>query len=138
MREQAPAMFKQLRRTGTLEEHLAAKSREAHLMYDGLTANEVRLPNGLVRDQCAAAAAERQVMETLISFPSEAENAQVHMRPFIIDPPSAFAPIDELWRFLSSLDALPDVEEIRIERNRAAEALRRAIAFRTRHSRSVE
>lgn len=67
MRDRAPRLFNQLRRSGLLEKHLRDKSAEAHRMFDELTAN---LPKPLTDQQYREA--ERQVLETLIVFPSEA------------------------------------------------------------------
>ncbi len=69
MREQAPAMFNELIRSGKMEEHLAEKSKEAHMMFADLTNGMAQLPSGYPRDEQAASAAERTVLETLIEFP---------------------------------------------------------------------
>lgn len=69
MREQAPAMFNQLVRSGQMDAHLQEKSTEAHRMFRDLTASLPKLPSGYPRDEQAASAAERQVLETLIEFP---------------------------------------------------------------------
>ncbi len=70
MREQAPRMFNQLRQTGALDAHVQAKSTEAHALFDQLTANAPKLDNGLPENPYRNRA-ERQVLETLIEFPSE-------------------------------------------------------------------
>ena len=70
MREQAPKMFNRLRRTGAMDPHLQEKSKEAHRLFDQLTSNAPKLPGGYPRNPYASRA-ERQVLETLIEFPSE-------------------------------------------------------------------
>ncbi len=70
MREQAPKMFNQLRRTGALDAHVAQKSKEAHELFDYLTADAPKLDNGLPENPYRNRA-EREVFETLIEFPSE-------------------------------------------------------------------
>ena len=71
MREQAPKMFNQLRRTGALDAFVNKKSREAKELLDYLTKNAPKEPNGLP-EQPYLSRAESQVFETLIEFPSEA------------------------------------------------------------------
>ena len=71
MREQAPKMFNELRRTGAMDAHLQAKSAEAHRMLRDLTTGMETLPNGLVRDANVLRMAEEQVRATLIEFPNE-------------------------------------------------------------------
>ncbi len=70
MREQAPKMFNQLRRTGALDAHADQKSKEAHDLIDQLTENAPKLDNGLP-EQPYLGRAERAALETLIEFPSE-------------------------------------------------------------------
>ena len=70
MREQAPKMFNQLRRTGAMDAHLQEKSKEAHKLFDYLTANAPKLESGLPK-QPYLREAEEQVFATLIEFPSE-------------------------------------------------------------------
>lgn len=70
MREQAPKMFNRLRRTGALDAHLQKKTEEAHRLFDDLTAKAPKLPSGYPREPWARDA-ERQVLETLIEFPSD-------------------------------------------------------------------
>ena len=70
MREQAPKMFNQLRRSGGLDAHVDQKSREAHELFDFLTADAPKLKSGLPENPYRSRA-ESQVFETLIEFPSE-------------------------------------------------------------------
>lgn len=69
MRDRAPRMLRELSKTGALQAHLNAKSREAHRMFEELTAHLPKLPNGVVRDTAARQQAERLVLDTLIEFP---------------------------------------------------------------------
>lgn len=69
MREQAPQMFNELRRSGAMDSHLTQKSAEAHRMLEELTAGAAKEANGVVTDPQVRASAERQVLETLIEFP---------------------------------------------------------------------
>ncbi len=70
MREQAPKMFNQLRRTGALNAHVKQKLEEASRLFDDLTADAPKLSNGLPENPYRSRA-ESQVFETLIEFPSE-------------------------------------------------------------------
>lgn len=70
MRDRAPKMFNQLVRSGQMEEHLQEKSTEAHRMFEELTADAPKLPNGLPRDPWGREA-EEVVFATLIEFPSD-------------------------------------------------------------------
>lgn len=72
MRERAPKMFNQLRRSGALDAHVHQKAEEARRLFNELTADAPKLPNGLPKASYRVAA-EQQVMETLIEFPSENE-----------------------------------------------------------------
>ena len=68
MREQAPAMFRELVRSGKMEDHLQAKAMEAKRMLQGLLASAPKDPFGQPQLE-AARAAEEVVRETLIDFP---------------------------------------------------------------------
>ncbi len=70
MREQAPKMFNQLRRTGALDAYVDQKSKEAQELLDYLTKDAPKLDNGLP-EQPYLGRAESQVFETLIEFQSE-------------------------------------------------------------------
>ncbi len=70
MREQAPKMFNQLRRTGALDAYVNQKLTEAQELFDYLTKNAPKLPNGLPENPYRSRA-ENQVFETLIEFQSE-------------------------------------------------------------------
>lgn len=70
MRERAPRMFNRLRRTAALEGHLNQKGAEAQRMYEELTADAPKLPNGLP-EQPYRRQAEEAVLATLIEFPPE-------------------------------------------------------------------
>jgi hypothetical protein len=69
MREQAPGMFKELVRSGKMEEHLQAKSEEAHSMLQRLLASVPKDPYGQPQMELARAA-EEIVRATLIDFPT--------------------------------------------------------------------
>lgn len=71
MRSQAPQMFNRLRRTGALDAHVQKKAEEASRMFEELTADEPKLPNGLPRSPVAIREAEEQVRATLIEFPQD-------------------------------------------------------------------
>ncbi len=71
MRDQAPKMFNQLRRTGAMNAHLKAKSAEARQMYDQLAKDKPKLPNGLVRSASDLQQIEEQVFAALIEFPPD-------------------------------------------------------------------
>ncbi len=75
MREQAPKMFNQLRRTGALDAYVAAKSKEAHELIDYLTKDAPKIKSGLP-EQPYLGRAERAALETLIEFPSEGTRAE--------------------------------------------------------------
>lgn len=70
MRQQAPQMFNRLRRTGALDAHLQKKAAEAHRLFNDLSANAPKLPNGYPKEPWAREA-EEQVLATLIEFPPE-------------------------------------------------------------------
>ena len=70
MREQAPRLFNELRKTGALNQHLSRKSAEAHRLFKDLTAGVPKLPSGLP-EQPHRSRAEQLVLETLIEFPPE-------------------------------------------------------------------
>ena len=70
MRDQAPKMFNRLRRTGALNSHVKQKLEEASRLFDDLTADAPKLPNGLPENPHRREA-EEQVFATLIEFPSE-------------------------------------------------------------------
>lgn len=76
MRERAPKMFNQLRRSGEMDAHLQMKSEEAHRMFEELTADEPKLPNGLPTSQSAIREAEEIVLATLINFATEDRKAK--------------------------------------------------------------
>lgn len=71
MREQAPQMFKELRKAGKMDEHLQQMSRQAHQMLKELLANKPKRQDGHPTNQ-ALIEAEQIVRETLIEFPTEA------------------------------------------------------------------
>ena len=71
MREQAPKMFNQLRRTGALDAHVAEKGAEARRMYDEMAKDKPKLPNGLVEGASARREIEEQVFAALIEFPPD-------------------------------------------------------------------
>lgn len=68
MREQAPKMFMEMRRAGTLEQHLQDKSNQAHALLAEMLANAPKGPHGQPTMQ-AEREAEEIVRATLIEFP---------------------------------------------------------------------
>ena len=70
MRDQAPAMFNELRRTGALDAFVQEKALEAHRMFRQLTANAPKGPAGLVK-QPYMREAEELVFAALIEFPPD-------------------------------------------------------------------
>lgn len=68
MRQQAPQMFNQLRRSGALDAHVQNKAREASSMFNQLVANAEKLPSGLPSDPRVIREAEERVFATLIEF----------------------------------------------------------------------
>jgi hypothetical protein len=71
MREQAPKMFNEMRKTGALDAHLTAKAKEAAAMFQQISAGEPTHPNGLLKDDQRRREIEEQVRGTLIEFPPE-------------------------------------------------------------------
>lgn len=76
MRQQAPRMFNQLLRSGTMKTHLKDKSAEAHRLYDQLAANLPKLPNGLLRSPSDRRAVEEQVFAVFLDFPPHSPQSQ--------------------------------------------------------------
>ena len=76
MRERAPKMFKELCRSGRLDEHLQEKSVEAHELLDQLLASEPKGVDGLPKDLQALRLAEEIVLAQMLDFPASerAEN----------------------------------------------------------------
>lgn len=76
MREQAPKMFNELRRTGAMEAHLDRKTEEAGNLFNQLTEGLPTLPgSGVLASPSDEAHATEQVYATLITFPqSSSEN----------------------------------------------------------------
>ncbi|GAB2178322.1 hypothetical protein [Dongia sp. agr-C8] len=68
MRAQAPKMFNQLRQSGEMEQHLAAKAQEATALYETLAAGFTRDSHGLL-PMNEATMIEEQVRAMLIDFP---------------------------------------------------------------------
>ena len=69
MRDQAPAMFQNLQKTGALDAMAQKKSVEAHSLYEELTKGEPRTPSGVVIDPVTRQTAERNVLDQLLDFP---------------------------------------------------------------------
>ena len=76
MREQAPAMFNRLRRTGALKAHVSKVAAEARRMYDELAQDKPKLPNGLMRSASDIQQIEEQVFAALIEFPPDDADSQ--------------------------------------------------------------
>jgi hypothetical protein len=68
MREQAPKMFNELRRSGQMDAHLQAKTEEAYRMLDELMEGIPRSKDGCVLDLARQREAEEIVRATLIEF----------------------------------------------------------------------
>ena len=69
MREQAPRMFNELRRSGAMDAYLKAKTKEAYRMRDELLEGVPKLPNGVPSNPQDSHRAEEQVFAALIEFP---------------------------------------------------------------------
>jgi len=80
MREKAPRMFMEMRRAGTLDQHLQDKSLEAHRM---LTEMLARAPKDQYGDPTMQARreAEETVRATLIEFPAEETKRESRQQP---------------------------------------------------------
>ena len=76
MRDQAPAMFNELRQTGQMQAHLDAKVKEAQVLFKLLTQDEPTLPSGVLRNQQAENEVIEQVYATLIEFPQPSESPE--------------------------------------------------------------
>lgn len=74
MRQQAPKMYRELLRSGEMEEFLDLMNAEAHKMYHQLTEHEPKLPNGVVASPSANRDAERAILNALIEFPPEGDS----------------------------------------------------------------
>lgn len=70
LQERAPDLYRTLWASGSLESHLQSKVAEAQKLYEWLTADAPRLPNGVVRQPWAQEAGER-VRAALICFPTD-------------------------------------------------------------------
>ena len=77
MREQAPRMFNQLRRTGMMDAHLQQKSDQAHQMLREMLAREPKDAAGIVRNPQAQQAAEERGRAMLTEFPAQG----MHLEP---------------------------------------------------------
>ena len=73
MRDQAPKMFNELRRTGALDAFVQEKGEEAMRLRADLLANEPKDPNGLAKNIAAQRLAEEIVFKQLIEFPPDDE-----------------------------------------------------------------
>lgn len=74
MREQAPKMFRELRRTDAMEAHLDWKAEEARQLFVQLTEGLPLLPGtGVLQNPNDEALATEQVYATLITFPASEE-----------------------------------------------------------------
>jgi hypothetical protein len=60
-----PIFFRQLMRTGQIDDHLQRKSEEAHQLLEELLASEPQGPDGLPRDLQAQRLAEEYVIEVM-------------------------------------------------------------------------
>jgi len=71
LRDNNPALLRDLVRNGQLEAHLQAKSAEAHELLNQLLASEPKGPDGLPKDQQAQRLAEERVLAEMLEFPEE-------------------------------------------------------------------
>lgn len=69
MREQAPAMFNELRRTGTMNAFLEEKVAEAAAMFRELTSGSEALPSGALDNRLLEREATELVMHAMLEFP---------------------------------------------------------------------
>lgn len=82
MREQAPAMFNELRRSGAMDAHLNKKAAEAQAMFRQLTEGAPTLPgSGVLADPQTEREATEQVFGTLITFPPANATPDLPERP---------------------------------------------------------
>lgn len=71
MREQAPAMFSQLRRSGALEGHLNKKVKEAQDLFAQLANGMEKLPGtGVLANPADEQAVTEQVYAAMMEFPA--------------------------------------------------------------------
>ena len=71
MREKAPRQFNQLVRSGRMDEHLQAKSKEAHQLLEQILAGEKKEPNGVVSNPAAQHRAEEEVLAQMLQWEEE-------------------------------------------------------------------
>ena len=76
MREQAPRMFNQLRRTGALNAHVSAKAKEANVLFEELAAKLPKLPNGGLKSPSDQQQVQELVFATMIEFPLDDPESQ--------------------------------------------------------------
>lgn len=82
MRDQAPAMFNQLRRSGALEGHLTKKVKEAQDLFKQLANGMERLPDsGVLASAADEALVTEQVYATLMEFPPTADAPEDPVTP---------------------------------------------------------
>lgn len=86
MREQAPAMFKDLSQSGEIERFSMMKAREASQMFLDLTKDAPKLPNGYPREPFAREAEER-VRAALIQFPGTESEQRDEINALLSDKP---------------------------------------------------
>ena len=71
MREKAPAMFNELRRSGKIAAHAREKEREFGRLVNEALTNEPKGQSGLVLNRNAQRQVEEVVAAQLLEFPSE-------------------------------------------------------------------
>lgn len=76
MAERAPAMFRQLKEAGELDDHVAQKTIEAHRMLESLLADEPKYPGGVPKDLQAKRLAEEQVIASFLDFPVDIQDEE--------------------------------------------------------------
>lgn len=69
LRDRDPGLFRELVKTGQIDQHLQDKSLEAHRLLDDLLAPEPKGPDGLPKDPQALRLAEERVKSQMLDFP---------------------------------------------------------------------
>lgn len=69
MREREPKLFRQLVKSGQIDQYVQEKAVEAYRLLDDLLASEPKGPDGLPRDLQAQRLAEERVKAQMFDFP---------------------------------------------------------------------
>lgn len=97
MREQAPRMFNELRRSGALDGHVAMKWKQASSIYQSLITGADLLPSGIPEDLQIMRSAEEQTLAAMLEFPDEnvtepqgnRQELSPEMKDYLHDPDAA-------------------------------------------------